>query len=332
MEQCCAVADALKCGWIESLRLGGYAPFSPTSKNRCYATIELGYLTKDVLETVYYFPLNYFLRYAYNDVLLTIAFLFILVFCVILLFQDMRQEKRKGVYREQFVSAVIHNLKTPASTIAKLEYLLSSDPDNKLSPKEKDSLDKIRQLTSGLLESIGKLLTLSTDAHGLVIHPREFEVEPMLQNLSDTMQWEEGQGKRVRITTALQTSKTMINGDYHFLHAAFQNIIENALKYSGREVSVEINSQLLGRDQIRVEIADNGHGIPKESLKKIFKRHYRVHPKDKTVTGYGLGLHFVQNVVKAHKGKISVESTEGVGSKFIVVLPLISNLKSLLSH
>ena len=126
------------------------------------------------------------------------------------------------------------------------------------------------------------------------------------------------------ITSRLEAEDPFIFVDeMHFTNVVF-NLMDNAMKYRRSDVplSLEISTKNVG-DKFVLSIKDNGIGISKENLKKIFDKFYRVHTGNvHDVKGFGLGLAYVKQIVQAHRGTIRAESELGAGTTFIIVLPL----------
>ena len=119
-------------------------------------------------------------------------------------------------------------------------------------------------------------------------------------------------------------STSLIHGDAHRLEQVFINLISNAVKYSpeGDRVIVRITET---RKEVVVRVQDFGIGIPRHDQKKIFERFFRSDKQKHTaIAGFGLGLYIVKEIIERHRGKISVQSQEGVGSTFTITLPTIS--------
>ena len=112
-----------------------------------------------------------------------------------------------------------------------------------------------------------------------------------------------------------------IRGDRLHLESAFQNIIDNAIKYSNGDVEIHIDIAENNRDYI-IRIMDNGRGIPPEYIKNIFEKFFRVPQGDaQAIKGFGLGLYYVSNIIKSHSGTITVYSKLQSGTEFIITLP-----------
>ena len=126
------------------------------------------------------------------------------------------------------------------------------------------------------------------------------------------------------ITSNFEASDPYIYVDeMHFTNVVF-NLMDNAMKYKRNDVplSLEISTKNVGENFV-LSIKDNGIGISKDNLKRIFDKFYRVHTGNvHDVKGFGLGLAYVKQMVKAHRGSIRAESELGVGTTFVIVLPL----------
>jgi two-component system sensor histidine kinase SenX3 len=116
-----------------------------------------------------------------------------------------------------------------------------------------------------------------------------------------------------------------VSGDSTELRAAISNLLDNAIKYSGTNVKIEIETRQVNDRFIMIRVADNGTGIPSGELKRIFKRFYRVPgPASTRVKGTGLGLFIVRSVAKRHGGRAWAESEgPGRGSTFVFQVPIV---------
>ena len=115
-----------------------------------------------------------------------------------------------------------------------------------------------------------------------------------------------------------------MKGDRNNLEGVFTNLVNNAIKYTPEKGEITIRVTGEG-ENVKVEVSDTGIGISKGDLPRIFDRFYRVKSeRTRQIVGTGLGLSIVKHIVEAHLGKISVESDEGAGSIFTVVLPAVS--------
>ena len=114
--------------------------------------------------------------------------------------------------------------------------------------------------------------------------------------------------------------------EMHFTNVIF-NLLDNAVKYKKPEGELQLHVKTWNEsDKLYISIQDNGIGIKKEDLKKIFEKFYRVHTGNlHDVKGFGLGLAYVKKIIQDHKGAIRAESELNVGTKFIIALPTLKN-------
>lgn len=143
-------------------------------------------------------------------------------------------------------------------------------------------------------------------------------IHKVADNLS--LQIQEKQGS---LTLKLAAQRHRINADdVHFSNIVF-NLLDNAIKYSGEQPKIEIETANQG-NMLAIKVRDNGIGMNKETQSRVFEKFYRAHTGNlHNVKGFGLGLSYVKAMVEAHGGKIKVESTLGKGSTFTVFFPLV---------
>src|SRR5205085_6842335 len=122
----------------------------------------------------------------------------------------------------------------------------------------------------------------------------------------------------------LNAENDLVEADEVHFSNLINNLIDNAIKYSKENtpIYIKITTQSNGK-RLTIRVEDNGIGMNKETVKRVFERFYRAHTGNiHNVKGFGLGMSYVKQVVDAHKGKVKVESTLGKGSTFIVDIPL----------
>ena len=129
--------------------------------------------------------------------------------------------------------------------------------------------------------------------------------------------------KNGKIEVSLDAAKDIILADEVHFTSLINNLLDNAIKYSKEEgLLIRLNTSNAG-NMIRIRIEDNGIGMSKETLSRIFEKFYRAHTGNiHNVKGFGLGLSYVKTMVEAHKGSIKPESTLGKGSSFTILVPL----------
>jgi len=130
------------------------------------------------------------------------------------------------------------------------------------------------------------------------------------------------QDKGGTMETSLNATDDLIQADEVHMTNLISNLLDNAVKYSKENLAIKISTKNAGKN-IRVIIEDNGIGMSKETLKRIFEKFYRAHTGNlHNIKGFGLGLSYVKTMVEAHGGTIKADSTLGKGSAFTIELPL----------
>ena len=233
-----------------------------------------------------------------------------------------RRQDKLAQMREDFSYAMIHDMKSPLTTLLiGLRTLRSGRLDDKPEKKERH-FEVLEQEAGHLLELTNRVLTLSKLESGrLILDLDEVELPPLVEGLMRT--FEAKAAKPVTFRTDLQAET--IYADKEYLKEALSNLMDNALKYSkpeGVEVLVASHRE---NGYVHIRVRDNGIGIPLSAQRTIFGKFERVLPKDKgegkKVSGFGLGLNYVMNVVREHGGYVGVESVPGKFSEFTISLP-----------
>lgn len=179
--------------------------------------------------------------------------------------------------------------------------------------------------TKRLRFQVDKVLQMSMfdDKNTASLKMKELDANELLQGIINTFAVKVEQNGGT-IDSKLEAADPFIFVDeMHFTNVVF-NLLDNAMKYKRPDVpiSLEVHTWNIG-DKFMLSIKDNGVGISKEHLKKIFDKFYRVQTGNvHNVKGFGLGLAYVRQIIKAHRGSIRAESEVGAGTTFIIVLPL----------
>jgi two-component system phosphate regulon sensor histidine kinase PhoR len=243
----------------------------------------------------------------------------VVLFFIYALFVVFAQKSISQIQRE-FINNMTHEFKTPISTISIIQQAIS-DPDIVKNPRRLATYTEIiGEEINRLNDQVEKVLNISR------LEKRQVElklemidihevIEQIIHNLSN-IETE----KKVNFVMDLRAERISINADrVHFTNVVC-NIIENATKYSGDDVTIKITTTDQNNSTI-IAIQDNGEGIEKKELKKIFEKFYRV-PKGDThnVKGFGLGLFYVKQIAKAHGWKLDVTSIYGQGTTFYLII------------
>ena len=259
----------------------------------------------------------------HNWVLLLISILISIVIILSLIDQInyIDEQERVRLLRKDFSYAMVHDMKSPlTSIIMGTKYLHSGVLEKKPEMKEK-YFCIVEDEAQHLLALINRLLTISKLEHGkLHIQKAEVNLETMIEDVVD--KYKAKSAKPIHITTRFGATSALADEEY--LKEAISNLVDNATKYSKEEINIEI-STLEDDRNVYIKVFDEGIGIAKSELKTIFNRFERAaeHEKDarKTRGGFGIGLNYVLQVINAHGGKISVKSEKDKWSEFTISLP-----------
>lgn len=245
--------------------------------------------------------------------------LLILFVCVLYLF--FRQSKLNEM-KNDFVSNMTHELKTPIASISLAAQMLSDESVKKSESMYANLGNVINKEARRLRFQVDKVLQLSLyDQKSSALNMVELNSDELIDNVVKTFSINVQQiGGTIESDLTAENPLVCVD-EMHYTNVIY-NIMENALKYR-RDVPFELKVRTYNHgENYCVEIEDNGIGIPKDDLKRIFEKFYRVHTADRhDVKGTGLGLAYVHKMVHIHGGNIKVESQVGKGTKFIITLP-----------
>ena len=235
----------------------------------------------------------------------------ILGFFAIIIIQLLRfitEQEQMTELRNDFSYAMVHDMKSPLSSIIMgARFLHSGKVDDKPQIKEK-YYSIIESEAEHLLALVNKLLTISKlENKKLILNKNDIDLEPIIDDLVEKAKAKAT--KPIEVNTVLEVKKVM--ADEQYLTEAIANLIDNALKYSKDEI--EINIKTFDTDKnVLLKVRDNGIGITKEEQQVIFDKFGRaaIHEKNRKggVSGFGLGLNYVDQVMQAHGGKVTVSS------------------------
>lgn len=233
-------------------------------------------------------------------------------------FYDVTEFKLTEQMRVDFVANVSHEIRTPLTSIKGFTQILQNQT-TKLDPSLHPFLEKIVTNTERMISLFNDLLNLSVIESRNYLRFKEF-------NFSDIV--EEVEGNIIasypdkKVSFSHQIDLEYLVGDFRLIEQVVLNLCDNACKYAAEEVTIGISS-FKENNKAVIKIQDNGPGIGKEHLPRIFERFYRVDASRESLRGTGLGLSIVKQIVTKHKGRIFAESEgAGSGTTFIIELPL----------
>lgn len=232
-------------------------------------------------------------------------------------FYDVTDFKLSEQMRVDFVANVSHEIRTPLTSIKGYSQILESQKP-KIDSSLHEFLGKIVSNTERMISLFNDLLNLSVIESQNLQKLEELNLHALVESVTQNIKTNYSL-KNIKIDEDLKLS--FIFGDGRLMEQVLSNLIDNACKYSGNSPAVKISS-FEKDDKAYIVVADNGPGISKEHLQRIFERFYRVDSSREELRGTGLGLSIVKHIIAKHGGRIWAESQENAGTTFIIELPL----------
>ncbi len=261
-------------------------------------------------------------------IITAVLFIIIIVTAFYLTVRTMLRQKKLGDIKNDFINNMTHEFKTPIATISLAVDAMKNE--KVLQDREKIGyfsgiIKEENQRMNRQVETILKASQLEKQEVDLNLKP--VHVHEIIKDVADNfgLQLEEKKG---RAELLLNAENDLINADEVHFSNLINNLIDNAIKYSKENtpIYIKITTQSNGKN-LTVRVEDNGIGMNKETLKRVFERFYRAHTGNiHNVKGFGLGLSYVKTIIEAHHGQIKADSTLGKGSTFTFELPLKKNV------
>ncbi|MCM1005102.1 MAG: HAMP domain-containing histidine kinase [Prevotella sp.] len=261
------------------------------------------------------------IRFLIPTLAFTLILLIIFLYTIILAFR----QKRITEMKSDFINNMTHEFKTPISTISLAGQMLADDSVRKSPTMLKHLSDVITAESKRLRFQVEKVLQMSMFDKGTANFKLDYvDVNSVIEQVVNSFKIKvEKYGGELNMDLSA-TESTVYVDEMHFTNVLF-NLLDNAVKYMRDDVEphLDIQTRNPGNKELEIKISDNGIGIRKEHLKKIFEKFYRVPTGNRhDVKGFGLGLAYVYKIVNQLKGNIKVESEPGSGTTFTITLPL----------
>lgn len=262
-------------------------------------------------------------RFIIPTLALTVILLFIFIYTIIMIVR----QKKLSEMKSDFISNMTHELKTPISSISLAGQMLGDESVSKSPSMLKHLANVIVEESKRLRFQVDKVLQLSvfdnTNAEGTLkfseVNANEV-IESVATNFKLRVEKEGG-----RLVCNLNASNDVIYVDRMQFTNIINNLLENALKYRKECVApvLTVTTKDINKNRIEISVRDNGIGIKKEDLKRIFERFYRVHTGNRhDVKGFGLGLAYVKKMISLFNGEVTADSDFGKWTELKVLLPL----------
>ncbi len=241
-----------------------------------------------------------------GSILVTILLLLSFAYLIKVMLLQKKVDKMRG----DFVHTMIHELKRPVQTLKMCVSMLRDD----------EMAETVREESDNLTAYLNKLREVIRAEEHIPLNVSEFDVHAMLSHLSGVYR-KNGQ-KEVNVLLDYQRSSDRMKGDRDQLQNVVNNLLENSVKYSGDIVNIHITCSDTPHGEVSITVADNGIGISQEEQSRVWTKFYRspAYP-GMMQPGIGLGLSFVDMIVKAHGGRKKLTSEVGTGTKITIVIP-----------
>jgi two-component system phosphate regulon sensor histidine kinase PhoR len=254
------------------------------------------------------------------QLILASGLILLLFCCLVFQINTILRQQKLGEQRESFVNTMIHELKRPVQTLKTFIAFLG---DREMRADEA----AVRQVTHDSMFELDNLSAylnklrdmLRTDNEATPLHIIRFDLRELMEKVARLTPVPAG--KEVKLSTVCEPETLRVEADPVHIANILSNLIENAVKYSGQEVSIELKAVCQDRE-LRLSVTDNGIGISPAEQKKVFMKFYRgTNLPDKNIPGLGLGLCYVKLIAEAHQGKVSLYSRSGKGTVLTICLP-----------
>ncbi|WP_442266784.1 sensor histidine kinase [Tenacibaculum sp. ZS6-P6] len=225
-------------------------------------------------------------------------------------------QKKIADVKTDFINNITHELKTPLATLSLATKMLKKQDINAQNNFVESTIETIERQNIRLQKLVDQVLNNSLGYNEIELQKETVNLNDFVLEIVDDFLIS---NKDITLTNVMCDYDVLIEVDKFYMSTVLSNILENAVKYGGTELEVQLNHN----KGVEVIIADNGIGISKKDIQQIFNKFFRAENKDiHNVKGLGLGLYYSNQIIKAHNGTISVKSEKGKGTTFNIKLPL----------
>lgn len=325
--------DSMLTAELPGLTFSYQRPEAPDTIYKSYWELE-GTLFSPKLRTVYVYnplelksitietllPAQPLLNRMAMQLFLAFGLILLLIGCLIFQIKTILKQKKIGELRQSFVNTMIHELKRPVQTL-KTFFAFLNDKDMRADENTtervlEDSMFELDNL-SAYLEKLKGMM--HADNPETSLNPTRFDLKELVEKVIRLIHIPPR--KEVEFSTVFDMESPLVEADPVHLANALSNLAENAIKYSGQKVRIEIKAVRKGKE-LHLGVSDNGIGIPLAERDRVFAKFYRgSNLPDRDMPGLGLGLSYVKLIGEAHRGRVDLQSQVGQGTTVVLHLP-----------
>ena len=242
-----------------------------------------------------------------------------LLLSIAYLIKVMLLQKKVDKMRSDFVHTMIHELKRPVQTLKMCVSVFSAQ---KTDEKDENALimETVREESDNLTAYLAKLREVIRAEEHIPLQITSFDIHAALQNLVAV--YRKNKQKEVNVSLDYQRTSDRMMGDRDQLLNVVSNLMENSVKYSGDIVNIHVACRDTEKEEVMISVSDNGIGISPDEQQRVWTKFYRSNAyPDMMQPGIGLGLSFVDMIVKAHGGRKMMQSEVGKGTRISIVIP-----------
>lgn len=273
------------------------------------------------VQAVFQSPMPYILAKMIWTLIGSLVLLVLTTICFIYMLRTILKQKKLSEVKNDFINNMTHELKTPIATVyAAVEAMQNFNALND-QRKTQTYLDISKQELQRLSDLVEKVLHIaSEEREEIELYREETDIHEIMDTIITNHQLKTNRPVQFRYDNLM--GDRLVNVDRTHLSNAINNLVDNAIKYSGELPVVNIRSSIENGNLI-IRVKDNGIGIPKTYQESIFDTFFRVPTGNlHNVKGFGLGLSYVKKIVELHDGRITVHSEPDKGSEFIIQIPV----------
>lgn len=240
------------------------------------------------------------------------------------IFYDLTKEKALDKSKSEFVSVAAHQLRTPLSAVKWIIESFLNKELGEITTEQKQYLDMASISNQKLITTVNEFLNVSKiEAGSLIYDFEECSIEDIFIGVKVDVE-NIAKNKNIKLVFNFENALPKIMADKRKIFIVVENLISNAINYTPENGKIVVEVKRQDKKMV-ITVRDNGIGIPKEEIDKIFTKFFRASNAVRVQPdGSGLGLFIIKNIVKIHKGEVLIESEEGVGTMITIKLPIVS--------